>query len=109
VRPNGAQQLKKILLELLQFKIRLERHGHLYWFQQSPPTRPFHPEHMRSVTGLFSENSVVLRSIWPVLCKSASNDWIVVEKEVVQLVEPVPEPEPITPFNLQSQFSSLSI
>jgi hypothetical protein len=109
MRANGAQQLKKILLELSQFKVRLERQGHMYWFQQSRPQTPFHPEHMRSVTGVFSENSMVLRSIWPMLCKSTSNGWVVVEREVVQLVELVPQPEPVTPFDLQSEFSSLSI
>ena len=109
MRANGAQQLKKILLELSQFKVRLEQQGHMYCFQQSRPQRPFHPEYMRSVTGVFSENSVVLKSIWPMLCKSTCNDWVVVEKEVVQLVELVPDPEPVTPFDLQSEFSSLSI
>lgn len=109
MRTNGPQQLKKILLELSQFKLRLEQQGHMYWFQQSRPQIPFHPEYMRSVTGVSSENSVVLRSIWPMLCKSTSNDWIVMEKEVVQLVELVPEPEPVTQFDLQSEFSSLSI
>lgn len=101
IQKDGLQQFKDLLLECIEFKLRLERQGYVYYFHWSGPGTPFHQDQMRSLTGVSANNVVVLQSIWPMLCKGTSNNWTVVEKEFVQLIEE-PTPEPTTVTDLQS-------
>lgn len=82
------QQLKDVLLECVEFKLRLERQANLYFFRWSCPGTPFIEEQMRSLTGVSSTKAVVSHSIWPMVCRGTSDNWTIVEKEVVQLIEP---------------------
>jgi len=101
------QQFKDLLQECMEFKLRLERQGYQYGFQLSREGTPFCEEQMRSVTGLSPASAMVYKSIWPMLWKATSDNRIVVEKEVVQLVEE-PDSEPITTPEPLTECSSLS-
>lgn len=104
------QQLKDLLLECVEFKLRLDRQEYGYCFRWSCPWTLFHEEQMRSqMTGVSSTNSFVVQRIWPMLCKGTSENWIIVEKEVVQLIQEPPDPEPLTETDFYSELSSLSL
>lgn len=99
------QQFKDLLQECVEFKLRLERQGCEYGFSWSGQGTRFREEQMRSLTGLSPANAMVFKSVWPMLWKATSDNCIVVEKEVVQLIEE-PDPEPITTPDLLTEFSS---
>ncbi|KAJ5963050.1 hypothetical protein N7481_013355 [Penicillium waksmanii] len=83
-------QLKDLLLECARFKLRLERQASVYFFRWSCPGTPFLEERMRSLTEVSSTETTVSQRIWPMHCKGISDNWITVEKEVVQPIEPDP-------------------
>ncbi|KAJ5355530.1 uncharacterized protein N7496_012742 [Penicillium cataractarum] len=84
---DRKHELKDLLLECVRFKMTLDRQASIYFFHGSCPGTPFSEERMRSFTGVCSTEATVSQSIWPMLCKGSSDNWIIVEKEVVHLIE----------------------
>lgn len=102
-------QLKDLLLECVRFKLKLDRQASVYFFHRSCPGTPFLEEGMRSLTGVSSTEATVSQSIRPMLCKGSSDNGIVVEKEVVQLIEPDPVTVTETEFSADLSSRSLSV
>jgi hypothetical protein len=64
---------------------------------------------MRALNGVSPMDAKVQKSIWPMLWKGTPDNWTIVEKEVVQLIQRPPDPEPLIETDFPTEFSSLTL
>lgn len=77
------RELKKLLLQCVKFKEKLERQGHRYLFWWSVSGRPFDDGQMLNITGETSCKDLVEYSLWPMLYIVMPRGHQVVERELV--------------------------